>query len=148
MIRDQFSRNLIPLLRRLGVPEQTFYPWLRGDARPPWKRVRQLADSHKRLSLADLVQTFWKENVGDPCPCGCGGKKIVPEKFPKIRGLVIETPCEKCGSIRTWRRSDRHYKLCGPCAVSSDRVERIEFTCVGFKYHGARRHAKNCPRKK
>jgi DNA-binding XRE family transcriptional regulator len=136
-------KNLALLTQRIGVPKSTVYQWQRGRGRPPWRLMPQIADI-LTVPLPHLVEALWKENVGDPCPCGCGGKKIFPE-FPEARTLAIEIPCAKCGAKRIhkrWKQS-RHRKLCPTCATT---VERIEFTCVGYQDHNASLHARTCPR--
>ncbi|MGH7783916.1 MAG: hypothetical protein ACREO5_08790 [Candidatus Binatia bacterium] len=115
---EQIDFNLVPLMRRLDVPESSFYPWLRGEARPPWAILQKIMNSfrHPGISPSDAVKRFWKESVGDPCPCGCGGKKVLPDDHPKARALAIELPCVQCGAIRRYRYQSvvhyKHYKLC------------------------------------
>jgi transcriptional regulator with XRE-family HTH domain len=141
--------NAALLAQRLGVPKGTVYQWERGSAdrrpsfRPPWRLMPQIADA-LAVPLPDLVEALWREKAGDPCPCGCGGTKVFPEN-PEARTLAIELPCAKCGIPRIYkhRKKGRHRKLCPTCATA---VERIEFTCVGYKDHDARRYAKTCPR--
>jgi hypothetical protein len=137
-------KNLALLTPQSDVPKSTVYQWQRGRGRPPWRLMRQIADV-LALSLADAVEVLWKETVEAPCPCGCGGTKVFPEGRPKARTLAIEIPCAKCGLKRIhkrWKKS-RHRKLCLRCAAS---VERIEFTCVGYRDHDVTLHAQTCPR--
>jgi len=96
--------------------------------------------------LPEVIRVFRKANVGDLCPCGCGGKTILTDD-PKARVLAVELACTQCGAIRRYRyQTARHYKLCKTCSRSNERVERTEFICAGYLDHGALRHAKNCPR--
>ena len=146
--------NAALLAQRLGVPKGTVYQWERGSAapspsfRPPARLMPQIADALK-VPLPEAIEALWKEKVGDPCPCGCGGKKVFPDpdQFPGARALVIELPCAnaKCGRKRIYKRwkKSRHRKLCSTCATA---VERIEFTCVGYQDHNATLHARTCPR--
>src|SRR5215831_17187977 len=136
-------KKLVSLTQRIGVPKSTVYQWQRGRGRPPARLIAQIADV-LAVSLSEAVEALWKETVGDPCPCGCGGTKVFPEERPEARTLAIEIPCAKCGLKRVHKRwkESRHRKLCLRCAAS---VERIEFTCVGYQDHNATRHAQTCP---
>jgi len=137
-------------LKRSGIPKATFYPWLRDEARPSWLALQKIMNvyRHHGISPLEAVKRFWGEVVGDPCPCGCTGKKVLPDD-PRARTLAIELSCAQCGVIRQYRyqkKTDRHSRLCAVCSRSNERVERIEFTCAGYRDHGVIRHAKNCPR--
>jgi len=138
--------DLSPLRQRLGASKTTIYLWQRGS-RPQWRFMRRIADI-LTVPLPEVVQALWRENVGDPCPCGCGGKKTFPEEFPRATTLAIEIPCAQCGLKRIRRRYgwDQHHKLCPACRNSVGRVERIPFTCVGYWDHDATRprYATNC----
>lgn len=137
------------LAQHLGVPKITAYQWERGSAatspahRPPAQLMPRIADALK-VSLQDLLWALWREKDEDPCPCGCGGKTSFLDTGPEARTLAIAIPCAKCGLKRIRKRSkkDRHRKLCPICAKS---VERIEFTCLGYKDHNATRHSQTCP---
>ena len=135
--------NLALLIQRLGVPKSTVYQWQHGRGRPPWRLMPQIADA-LAVPLPDLVEALWREKAGDPCPCGCRGTKVFPIERPEARTLAIEIPCAKCGTKRIHKRwkTSRHRKLCPTCATT---VERIEFTCVGYRDHDATRHARTCP---
>ena len=144
-------RNAATLAEQLGVPKGTVYQWERGSAssvpshRPPWRLMPQIAEILV-VTLPQLVEALWKETVGDPCPCGCGGTKAFPKDRLEARTLAIEIPCAKCGVKRIhnrWKKG-RHRKLCFTCAAS---VERIKFTCIGYRDHDAKGlYAKTCPK--
>jgi DNA-binding XRE family transcriptional regulator len=136
-------KNLALLTQQIGVPKSTVYQWQRGRGRPPWRLMPQIADA-LAVPLPQLVEVLWMEKAGDPCPCGCAGTKVFPEN-PEARTLAIELPCAKCGSKRIYKRwkQSRHRKLCPTCATA---VERIKFTCVGYRDHNATLHARTCPR--
>jgi len=102
-----------------------------------------------RVGLTEAVKGLWSENVGDPCPCGCGGKKVLPN-YEGAQHLYIDRPCAKCREKRIYRsrRDGDHHELCPGCAYASRRGERIEFVCVGYRDHDRReRHAPKCQRK-
>jgi DNA-binding PadR family transcriptional regulator len=102
----------------------------------------QLRDVLDR-ELPELVEKLWREKIGDPCLCRCGGRKIFPDD-PNAIKLVIEIAYAKCGMkrIREQGKQNKHRKFCKNCGST---VDRIEFTCVGYKDHNATRHAETCP---
>jgi hypothetical protein len=137
-------RNTALLAQRLGVPKGTAYQWERGSAdprpsfRPPARLMPQIADALK-LPLPDLLEALWREKDGDPCPCGCGGKKSFSDTAPEAWTLAIAIPCAKCGPkqirIRKPGKKGRHRKLCPTCASTA---ERIPFHCIGSTDHNAK----------
>src|SRR5262245_33600449 len=72
--------NAALLAQEIGVPKVTAYQWERGSAaaspthRPPARLMSQIADALK-VPLSELLESLWREKDGDPCPCGCGGRK-------------------------------------------------------------------------
>ena len=70
------------------------------------------------------------EKAGDPCPCGCGGVKILPHN-PNARKLSISSPCQTCGKGRIYEAGENsagfvygpHSPLCHPCSQQ----ERIRY---------------------
>lgn len=147
--RSNGFRTVAGLAQKLGVPKGTVHQWECGSAhrppsyRPPWKHILNLRDA-LGVELKELVKRLWGEKVGDPCPCGCGGRKTFPTSQTTHK-LLIKLPCAKCGTERIYPQGkrDRHRKLCLTCGKS---VERIEFTCVGYQDHNATRYARTCPR--
>lgn len=138
-------RNAASLAERLGVPKGTVYQWERGSAdpgpsyRPPWRIMPQLA-AILNATLPELVEALWRETIGDPCPCGCGGRKALPDSTTAHK-LVVKLPCAECGKERFYPQGkrDRHRKFCG-----EHHVQRIAFTCIGYQDHDATRHALKC----
>src|SRR5437870_1968231 len=104
----------------LGASRTTIQPWRRGG-RPQARFMPKIAET-LNLSLVTVVEVLWREKIGDPCQCGCGGKKVFPEKFPTARKLVIEIPCAQCGLKRISKQGTRasHRKLCRKCAQSRE----------------------------
>ena len=78
--------------------------------------------------LIDFPNLRGNEKVGDPCPCGCGGVKILPHN-PNVRKLSISSPCQTCGKGRIYEAGENsagfvygpHSPLCHPCS----QLERI-----------------------
>lgn len=149
--RSNGFRTVAELAQKLAIPKTTVYQWEHGSERhppsncPAWNYMPKLADIFG-VPLEELVERLWGEKVGDPCPCGCGGRKTFPTSQTTHK-LLIKLPCAKCGTERIYPQGkrDRHRKLCLTCGKS---VERIEFTCVGYQDHNAsHRHANGCPKK-
>jgi hypothetical protein len=135
------------LVDRLGVPKRTLQNWDAGD-HPQRRHLPKIAALFG-VELAEAVKGLWGENLGDPCPCGCGGKKVLPD-FEAAHHLYIELACGECGTKRAFRSptGQVHHRLCRRCAYASRRFERVEFTCVGYRDHDRlERHAPKCPRK-
>jgi len=129
--------------QRLGISGEAVLNWLHLG-RPFWGKLEALVVA-LHVPLEEAVGALWGEHVGDPCPCGCGGKKTLPT-HPNARKLVISLPCAKCGRIRVYERQAQHRRLCHPCGLY--RAKPTTFTCVGYDDHGVTRHAKKCPRTK
>lgn len=55
------------------------------------------------------------EHLGDPCPCGCGGTKVLPTKLT-AKVLAVETPCETCGEKRFYGKKGLHKRKCLSCS--------------------------------
>ena len=129
----------------LGISKNTVRQWNRSDAHPRWKYIRILSERFK-LDPSKLVELLWNETVGDPCPCGCGGDKVLPD-YDEARQLYVKTICVKCGKSRIHRgRTQGHFKLCRQCSYNSRSHGTVELTCVGYKPFGARApsFAKSC----
>jgi hypothetical protein len=135
------------LAEQLGVALSQVVEWGRGPQRPMWRHVAKLADA-LGASVEEVVTGVWGESLGDPCPCGCGGKKIFPTD-PTSRKLLIEVPCTACKKKRTHIQGNQrfHFKLCLACAGRARRGSRVRFECVGYNDHHTRRWAKQCPRR-
>src|SRR5688500_4362043 len=65
------------LAQQLGAPRETVTGWEHG-LRPKWRHIRALAEAFN-VKPAVCVSKLWNENVGDPCPCGCGGLRVLPK---------------------------------------------------------------------
>ena len=135
------------LAEQLGVALSQVVEWGRGRQRPMWRHVAKLADA-LGVSVEEVVTGIWGESLGDPCSCGCGGKKIFPTD-PTSRKLLIEVPCAACKKKRTHIQGNQrfHFKLCPACAGRARRGKRVRFECVGYNDHHTRRWAKQCPRR-
>lgn len=119
----------------LHVDRNTLARWDRGEWRPRWNHMPGLAQLFG-LDTAKAIKLFWKESVGDPCECGCGGEKVLPTKHG-AKHLYIECPCKECGTARTFGVAQGHVDLCRRCSYASRKVERIELTCVGYRPYSA-----------
>ena len=91
-----------PIAKALGVSLGTVWCWDQGD-RPRWRYMPELAQFFG-VDLAEIVDRLWGERIGDPCQCGCSGKKASP-KQQKAYNLAIELPCTVCGKIRSYQTS-------------------------------------------
>ncbi len=140
-------RNAASLAQRLGVPKGMVYHWEHGSAspvpsyRPSSDLMPQLA-TILNVTLPELVEALYRETLGDPCPCGCGGRKALSDS-PTAHKLDIKLPCEEWGRVRTYPQGkrDRHRKFC-----NEHQVKR-PFPCIGYSDHNVRGlHARNCPR--
>src|SRR5437867_9487001 len=120
------------LAERLGVALSQVVEWGRGLQKPMWQHIPKLAEA-LGLEVPGVIIGMWKESLGDPCPCGCGGKKILPND-PTARKLLIEVPCGVCGKKRTHIQGNQrfHFKLCAACAGRARRGKRKPFECVGY----------------
>src|SRR5688572_6152881 len=110
---ERIDLDLTPLRGRLGVSNCTISLWQYGHHRPRWRFLRPIADI-LGVSLAEVVYALWNERLGDPCPCGCDGIKVLPDKFASSRQLAIEITCE-CGAKRIRKRHPDgfyHMQLC------------------------------------
>jgi DNA-binding XRE family transcriptional regulator len=151
------------LARPVGVSTDSVSKWEGGKALPLWERVAAIADELK-VPRSAAVEGIWKEKVGDPCPCGCGGEKVLPdpsqwpndafpvdfdvEQLRHARMLPIMLPCANCGKIRVHlhrRKRTHHHPLCRSC---SRLAEKTPFKCIGFHlpYFDNRQklHARRC----
>ncbi len=140
--------KVTPLTTHFSVPKATLFDWEHGVHPPRWRHMPKVAELF-HVGLTEAVKGLWRENVGDPCPCGCGGKKILPD-YEGAQHLHIDRPCAKCGEKRIYRsrRYGDHHELCPGCAYAGRRGKRIEFVCVGYRDHDRlERHAPKCQRK-
>jgi DNA-binding XRE family transcriptional regulator len=152
-----------PLAQQLGVSLDTVYLWELGKHRPPWELIGAIANALK-VPLPEVVEVLWKEKVEDLCPCGCGGKTVLPEEALDLEGAVvvdgdpdqlrhsrmlpIKLPCTECGKIRIYqhrRKRSHHRALCPSC---SRLEEEQPFKCVGYRLPNfdTPQYAKRCPR--
>ena len=91
-----------------------------------------------RLDTVEAVALLWNEKIGDPCPCGCGGKKSLPNRDGATR-LYVELPCKQCGKPRLYQPAKDHDPLCRACSYASRKVERVTLKCVGYRPLGNRK---------
>ena len=67
-------------------------------------------------TIADFPKLRESEKLGDPCSCGCGGVKVLPEK-PTAKLLDVARPCQGCGKERVYQGPRQaHRQYCQPCA--------------------------------
>ncbi len=100
-----------------------------------------------------LVAKLWDEKVGDPCPCGCGGRKALPSDcecdrpHDRMRRLAYRIPCRDCGVERFHHRNEstaNHRDACLACAGRRRASEPVVFSCVGFPVFEGTQHAQRC----
>lgn len=71
-------------------------------------------------TIADFPSLRASEKLGDLCPCGCGGVKVLPGRFNfNFRTLAIALPCQICRAERIYHphypKDHRQYcKRCWP----------------------------------
>jgi DNA-binding XRE family transcriptional regulator len=148
--------------RVLGVSRETVAQWDAGGRPGQWRYIPELA---KLLGWAmeEATRFFWHENLGDPCPCGCGGKKVIPQPitskrarqidYNKATHLYIALRCEKCPTVRIYDQEQGHFPLCRRCSyVSRGFSAPNKLPCIGSNPHPTtvpldrRPHADGCPR--
>ena len=56
------------------------------------------------------------ERLGDPCPCGCGGLKVLPQKST-AKKLPILLPCVECKFERIYHKRGHHHQRCSACGA-------------------------------
>ena len=134
-------RTETELAQRMSTSVTTVSDWEREKTKPQWAYVEPLATA-LGTTPSDVFASLWKEQLGDPCDCGCGGLKIAPAN-PRSFTLRVRLPCQGCGQVRSFEKSGRHAPLCRSCSHVGPRTT---FTCDGYDDHGARRHAPRCPR--
>lgn len=135
------------LAQQLRFARRQITSWENG-AQPIWRHIPRIAEVFQ-IDQKACISKLWNENIGDPCPCGCGGTRV----YPRNEGaecLGIELSCTKCQRIRFHRQRGRghHRVLCAHCWNTSERVAHVEFTCVGYDDHGKTMHAPKCFKKK
>jgi transcriptional regulator with XRE-family HTH domain len=133
------------LAKDLGISRVSVQQWNRGESRPRWRYLRRLAEIFG-IHISEAIQRFWQECVGDPCPCGCGGEKILPD-YDEAKHLYIKTSCEKCGKIRIHSQQQGHFKLCRRCSYNSRSLgPPVKVKCGGYRPYGTGdpRFASNC----
>lgn len=132
------------LARRLGTTVAAVRAWEDGR-RPGWGYIQAIASAIS-AEPEEAVVHLWREQPGQPCPCGCGGLKVLPTRR-KAYSLDISLPCQRCTKPRTYRWSGlidarlRHRPLCPGC---SHFKPRTTVRCVGYDDHSQARHAKKC----
>src|SRR2546426_919796 len=95
------------LAERLGVALSQVVEWGRGPQKPMWQHIPKLAEA-LGVGVPEVITGIWRESVGDLCPCGCGGQKILPDS-PGARKLLIEIPCANCGTTRTCKQGNTRF---------------------------------------
>jgi len=111
-LRERAGYAISQIANAVGVSWQSAAQWDRGG-RPRLKHMRLLA-SIFGVNVLENFKVIWCEAVGDPCPCGCGGEKVLPANDEATQ-LDIETPCENCSHPRLYTKSAGHKRLCARC---------------------------------
>jgi hypothetical protein len=138
--------ELAQIAKAANVNRGTVWRWDCGD-RPRWKFMPQLAEFFG-IELVEAVKQLWGETIGDPCPCGCSGRKSAPANTNAFV-LSVDVPCISCGKLRKYHRSHEHFHkriLCNRCTAAKRKLKRISFKCEGDSFHLSHRGATNCPR--
>ena len=135
------------LAQKLGVQRRKVSSWESNTQAPLWASIRAIAKAFN-VTEAECISELWGEEVGDPCPCGCGGSRVLP-RSENARCLGVELPCAMCGpeAIRFHPQRGRghHRKLCPSCWNKCERVRRIPFNCIGYDDHSVKKlHANKC----
>lgn len=122
--------TLHQLAMDLDVHWDSVWSWEAGSQRPDAGHLRALVQRfNNRIDLAVAVRLFWHENIGDPCPCGCGGEKIFPNN-DRAKHLYIKLPCQICGTRSTkevvaFYKYTRRRCATGSGVANCDRYESI-----------------------
>jgi len=105
----------------IGAARTSIQPWARGK-RPQAKFIPKIARV-LNISLVAAVKALWKENIGELCLCGCGGKTVFPHEFPTARQLVLALPCARCGKKRIFSVSQHedHRRFCQKWRMPANR---------------------------
>jgi len=149
---QRIDLDLAPLRQRrgeLGASTTTISLWQNGHSRPQVRFMPKIAEI-LNVPLSEVVQAFWKEKIGDPCPCGCPGKQVFSEKRPNATTLAIEIPCE-CEVTRIRKRSPGgyyHLQLCPQCTRKNRGVKLTDFFCIGYWVGEEHLRTPACPKKK
>ena len=140
--------TVLLLAQRLGVALSQVVEWGRGPQRPMWQHIPKLAEA-LGVEVSEVIKGLWLESIGDPCPCGCGGEKLLPGN-PRSRKLLINLPCAYCppGISRTYKQGNCrfHVAFCPRHAPHGPKAEAKPFKCRGFNDHHTQRWAKTCRR--
>jgi DNA-binding XRE family transcriptional regulator len=163
-LRQQLGLQQIDVAGSLGVSRETVAHWDGGGRPGQWRYIPELAQL-LRWTIEEATRFFWHENLGDPCPCGCGGKKVIPQPISsktarsidhnKAARLYIELPCDnyaKCGSVRIYGQEQGHFRLCRRCSYDSRSLGPARVVCPGCNPYRTllpidqRPHADGCPR--
>ena len=113
--------------------------------RPGWGYIQAIASAIS-AEPGEAVVHLWREQPEQPCPCGCGGLKVLPTR-PNAYSLDISLPCQRCSKPRIYRWIGLagarliHRPLCSGC---SHVKPQLTMTCIGYHDHGVIRHAKRC----
>jgi hypothetical protein len=145
----------------VGVCIVTIQEWYKGGRIQDWRYIARLAQLFK-IPLAEAVSRFWGETIGDPCPCGCGGKKVIPQPitskrarridYNKAKHLYIKLRCEKCPTVRIYDQEQGHFPLCRRCSYESRGLGApTKLKCHGDDPYSTvplerRPHVDDCPR--
>ena len=122
--------------------QTTLHGWVKGKIRPSLSQAREIAAAFK-VEVEPIVEHMWRAKQGSLCPCGCGGKAIMPDEDTR-RTYAIRRACAECGEIRIYPsmgNTNAHGRHCSAHA-GVDReplVDRITLTCVGYKDLGKKR---------
>lgn len=103
----------------------------RGIRVPTYKHVVATAGG-LAANLADAVAGLWGEAAGDPCGCGCGGFKVLPDdedptlgvrarrqRADDAQALRVRRVCrgEGCTNVTTYLQTEAHTPLCRGCSL-------------------------------
>ena len=134
------------LSKSLGYALNSVKDWVDGKRQAQYGHVMSLAEFFHE-DLITLETLLLGEKTGDPCPCGCGGKKIRPTNL-RARHLDIRIHCLRCGAAverRDKQRMQNHR------VTRCEKCTRIPARCEGYRpfpnddRRVARGHQENLP---
>lgn len=102
------------LAKTAGVERSGLLAIERGTRVPTIGTVQNLSNI-LQVNPADIEEFYFWRAAGEPCPCGCGGLMVLPNKTT-ARTLSVKLPCQGCGIQRVYSPSQRHTQFCQPCA--------------------------------
>lgn len=131
------------MARAIAIPTRLIPRWRQG-VRPQWGNILALSGV-LGLDPSALTAVLWGENPGDPCPCGCGGVKVAPERQEASK-LAVRQRCIDCGKAGTIYRAvgRSHKSRCRACSARLRCAPKTVVRCVGYDDHGVTRHARTC----